>query len=436
MDRRQRAQARPALRRLGHQRRAPVRPLPSAATVSALLGVERLLPLVDRFFGGLGRPVRKNLGFLVAAFVTLTAALRSGNGELTLAAVARALPLPTSFKDRYKRLNRFLDNGLFDPQGLTEGLFAVLLGTAAAQATVPVVLDQSTVGLAQLLLAGLPVAGRILPLGLMTFTYADIQNRPEREKSQNFLERCFFVRLLDAAPPGVRLCFILDRGYARVSLVLDLLAQPGAGFILRTRRDVTIERLKRGRQTRCRIGSLRAPHGQPRRLERIRYHRWQPVEVDLIIYYERGHKEPWYLVVPPGSAGWLPTPEVVTLYRRRMHIEQGFRDFKTHLGVRGLRLQVRISERVGRLLMAFTLAYALVVALGLTQVAEHARARLEDQRPQARHGTAKILSARTLAALLLSGLCGELLACLSATVAWLLTHTLHGAGLYHVALTL
>lgn len=329
-----------------------------------------------------------------------------------------------------------MDNRLFDPQGLSEGLFAVLLGTVTTQATVPVILDQSTVGMAQLLLAGLPLAGRILPLGLMTFTYSDIQSRPEREKSQNFLEQCFFLRLLDTAPPGFRLCFILDRGYARVSLMLELLAQPGACFILRPRRDVAIERLKRGRWTRCRIGSLRAPHGQPQRLARIRYRGWRPIEVDLVIYYEQGHKEPWYLVVPPGSAAWLPTAEVVALYRRRMHIEQGFRDFKTHLGVRGLRLEVRISERVGRLLMAFTLAYALVVALGLTQVAEDARVRLEDRRAAARHGTAKILSARTTAALLLCGLCRELLARLSATVAWLLARTLNGAGLYDVALTL
>lgn len=411
-------------------------PRPGAPSASALLGVERLLPLVDRFFERLHRPVCKNLALLVEAFVTLTAALRSGNGELTLAAVARALPLPTSFKDRYKRLNRFLDNRLFEPQGLTEGLFAVLLGTAAAQATVPVILDQSTVGMAQLLLAGLPLAGRILPLGLLTFTYADVQSRPEREKSQNFLEHCFLLRLLEAAPAGLRLCFILDRGYARVSLILELLAQPGACFILRTRRDVVIERLKRGRCTRCPIGSLRAPHGEPRRLDRIRYRGWRPIEVDLVIYYERGHKEPWYLVVPPGSAAWLPTAEVVALYRRRMHIEQGFRDFKTHLGVRGLHLQVRMSERVGRLLMAFTLAYALVVALGLTQVAEEARVRLEDRRAAARHGTAKILSARTIAALLLCGLCRELLARLSTTVAWLLARTLNGAGLYYVALAL
>lgn len=401
-----------------------------------LVGLARLRPVVDRFFGGLSCPVRRNLTVLVQAFLTLTAALRSGHGELTLAAVARAMPVPTTFKDRYKRLNRFLDNRLFDPHGLTEGLFAVLVGVAAWPPAIPIVLDQSTVGLAQLLLAGIPVAGRILPVGLLTFTYADIQTRPERERSQNFIEHCFFLRLLDAAPPRVRLCFILDRGYARVSLLRMLLAQPRASFILRARRNVVIERPKRGRWTRCPLGSLRAPPGQPRRLTGIRYRGTRPVALDLVIYYEAGHKEPWYLVVPPGSAAWLPTGEVVALYRRRMHIEQGFRDFKTHLGVRGLRLQVRVSERVQRLLMAFTLAYALVVALGLSRLAAEARARLEDARDGQRHGTVRILSVRTVAALLLGGLCAELLGRLARTIAVLLARTLAGRGLYHVALTL
>ncbi|MBI3077118.1 MAG: transposase [Deltaproteobacteria bacterium] len=404
--------------------------------MASWLGAHQLLPLVERFFGRLHRPVRKNLALLVEAFVTLTAALRSGAGELTLAAVARALPLPTTFKDRYKRLNRFLDNRLFDPQGLTEGLFAVLLGTAAAQAPLPVILDQSTIGAAQLLLAGIPQAGRILPLALMTFTYADIQNRPEREKSQNFLERCFILHLLAAAPPGLRLCLILDRGYARVSLLRDLLAQPQVSFILRACRDVVIEHWTQGGWTRCPIGSLPAPPGQAQRLERVRYRSWRPIEVDLVIYYEAGHQEPWYLVVPPGSAAQLPTAEVVALYRRRMHVEQGFRDFKTHLGVRGLRLQVRISERVQRLLMAFTLAYALVVSLGMTAVAEQARRRLEDRRATARHGTGRILSARTVAALLLCGLCVEVLVRLATTIRRLLARLLAGAGLYRLAPTL
>jgi hypothetical protein len=334
---------------------------------------------VERFFHSLHRPVRKNLLLLVSAFLTLTAALRSGFGALTLALVARALPLSTSFKDRYKRLNRFLDNPFFDPQGLTEGLFTVLLGLAAAPTAIPVILDQSTVGAAQLLLAGIAQAGRILPLALWVFTYQDIQNQPERTKSQNFLERVFLLRLLEAAPEQLTLCFIRDRGYARGSLMLELLRQPQTSFILRTQGKVMVGRKKHGRWRKCPIRSLRLPHGQPRGLERILSRGQHPIELDLVIYYEPGHKGPWYLLVSPSSAQWLPTLEVVTLYRQRMSIEQGFRDFKTRLGVRGSRLQVRITERVQRLLQAFTLAYALIVSLGTSRVAQEARQRLEDR---------------------------------------------------------
>lgn len=408
-------------------RQAPKATEPAPATFQD----DQIRSLIDSFFSALSRPVRKNLAFLVEAFVTLTSLLRSCNGELSLASVARALPLGTSFKHRYKRLNRFLDNRLFDPQGVAQGLFAVVVGLRRRR-PIPVVLDQSTLGEAQLLMAGVPFAGRVLPLGLMTFTYEDIRNRPEREKSQNFVERLFFLQLLEAAG-GAPLCFILDRGYARVSLMRELLSEPGAAFILRTRRNVTIERRKEQSVTRCKVGSLKARPGRPLRLEGILYRGDNPIELDLVIYYERGHKEAWYLLVPPRSRETLPDHDVVALYRQRMRIEQGFRDFKTHLGLRGLRLEVRVSERVQRLLLAFTLAYALVVALGVSKLAEDARKRLEDPRAATRHGTARILSARSLAALLLCGLCRELLKRLTSTIRRLVARALAGDGLYYVA---
>jgi hypothetical protein len=299
------------------------------------------------------------------------------------------------------------------------------------------VLDQSTIGTAQLLLAGLPQAGRILPLGMWVFTYDDIRQRPKREKSQNFLERLFLMRLLAATPAGRTLCFILDRGYNRLALVRHLLAQPDAFFILRSRRDIVVQRRKGRRMTRTPLGALRGRHGQPRRLERVRYGAGKTaLELDVIIYWERGHKECWYLVVPPGSARRVGDAEVVALYRRRMHVEQGFRDFKTHLGVRGLQLQVRISARIERLLMAFALAYALVVSLGMTRVVEGARPRLEDRRPSARHGTDRVLSVRTVAALLLGGLCSEFVRALCCTIERLVRRACGGAGMYYVALRL
>jgi hypothetical protein len=124
--------------------------------------------------------------------------------------------------------------------------------------------------------------------------------------------------------------------------------------------------------------------------------------VDVIAFHEAGFKEPWWLLVPAGSAKILPTRTVVTLYRERMQVEHSFRDFKTHLGLRGLKLKVRIAERTGRLLLAFCIAYCLALVLGVSPEAQAARVDLEVQRRRARHGTRRTLSVLSLAMLMLS----------------------------------
>jgi hypothetical protein len=106
-----------------------------------------------------------------------------------LAAVARALPLETAFKHRYKRLTRFLDNRLFDPPGGAHGVFGVVVGLRR-QGPLPGVLDQSTLGAVQLRLAGVPFAGRVLPRGLMTFTYEDLRQRPSARRARTSSSAC------------------------------------------------------------------------------------------------------------------------------------------------------------------------------------------------------------------------------------------------------
>lgn len=87
----------------------------------------------------------------------------------------------------------------------------------------------------------------------------------------------------------------------------------------------------------------------------------------VIAYHAPGFAEPWDLVVPAESAALGSPAGLVGLNRQRMQIEHGFQDFKTHLGLRGLRLQVRIPKRMGRRLLAFCLAHALLLALGTTR---------------------------------------------------------------------
>jgi hypothetical protein len=98
----------------------------------------------------------------------------------------------------------------------------------------------------------------------------------------------------------------------------------------------------------------------------------------------------------------MPTDEIVRLYRQRMQIKQCFRDWKSHLGLRGLYLQVEKPQRLLRLLMAFTSAYLLVLLLGQDPLAEKLRPYFEVPRRQPRHGTRKVLSALSMALYLLA----------------------------------
>lgn len=132
--------------------------------------------------------------------------------------------------------------------------------------------------------------------------------------------------------------------------------------------------------------------------------RWERFRerVDIIVYREKGFKEPWFLLVPADSEEILPTETVVRLYRSRMRIEVSFRDFKSWLGVRGLRLKVRQAARLNRLLTGLALGYILLLALGESRWAQQFRREMEILRSQARHGTRRTLSLLSVALLVVS----------------------------------
>ncbi len=194
---------------------------------------------------------------------------------------------------------------------------------------------------------------------------------------------------------------IFDRGYARVELIKDLNhgQQP---FLIRGRRKVIVQTKVRGRQRRLSLGRLPHRMGRAIRYRHVLYHSQKAEPVDVIVYRGKGFQEPWFLIVPPDSESWLPTEEVVRLYRQRMQIEQCFRDWKSHLGLRGLHLQVQKSERLLRVLMGFTLAYLIVLLLGTDPFAEKLRPYFEQQRRKPRHGTCKVLSVLSIALQVLS----------------------------------
>jgi len=335
-------------------------------------------------FGDIRATVRKNLAALVIGLVMVLRTPRGWYGRLSLSGISRAMPTRGQVAARYKRLHRFLDNTHFRTEQLSSGLLRLAAGESCPS-LVPVLVDQTAVGDIQVLTGSYPVEGRAIPLAMATFEYGELPS------SQNRLEEDFLRRLAGGLPREVRFVWVMDRGYGRASL-LALCRQEQWLFVIRGRATVTVEYQEEGKVKRASLGRLPHRQGVACRYRKVLYQGTKKERIDIIVYREKGFKEPWFLLVPADSEEMLPTDAVVQLYRSRMRIETSFRDFKSWLGVRGLRLKVRKAERLNRLLTGLALGYILLLALGAGRLAQQLRREMEILRKHARHGTRRTLS--------------------------------------------
>ena len=352
--------------------------------------IERVLHLLKSAAPELGCWLSLGLALLTVAMLQLWRGARSGNGWLTLCALSRTLPLDENEKARSKRLYRLLRNTSLDGTAMTPLLVRLALGKDP-RGWIPIVVDQTNVRGTQVIMAGVRVAQRVLPVAFVCYEYQKIR------KSQNIIENSLLLLIAACLPTGCKPVFVMDRGYARASL-LKHLRSLNIPFLVRGRSN-TIVRAGGKRRS---LGRLPHRRRQARRYTNAAYQDSSQEPVDVVIFHDPAFKEPWFLLVPAGSEEQLPTEDVVNLYRERMHIELTFRDWKTHLGVRGLRLEVDTAPRLGRLLLALSIAYILAVLLGSGEIAPRIRAHSEVLRSKPRHGTRRRLGALSIGILALS----------------------------------
>ena len=348
--------------------------------------LSELKEILGREFPFLRKTVTRNLACFILAFVLLFRTYRGWYGRLTLSGIARCFPAKGTGRSRYKRLSRFLDNENFQMVDLTTDLTRLIY---EEEDLLPVIIDQTQIGDVQVISANVPAEGRSIPLAITTFEYTRI------ETSQNLIEEEFLTNLSSRLPKGIKVVEIADRGYGKSILLKNRLERQEL-FIIRGKRDVIMHYKENKRTCHKSLGRLKHSQRKPRRYRNCFYQGKKEIEVDVIVYREKSFKEPWFLLVPSGKEDILSTERVVELYRRRMMIEVTFRDFKSHLGVRGLSLKVRKGERLDRLLGVMILTYILLLILGISEIGKSLRKRIEIPRSKARHGTRKTLSVLTV----------------------------------------
>jgi hypothetical protein len=351
--------------------------------------LRRLLDLLFRYRGLVRITLLKNIALLTHALLTLFQGARGGNGWLSQAAVARCLPLEMGPKGRQLRLFRFLTNPRLVPETLIPLHVALVCGLQSVRERWPLIFDQTTIRGIPTLLLGLVFEGRVLPVAFSCFTYRMIQ------KSQNILEHALILAVMSCFSVESRPLLIMDRGYARAALLTQLL-QEGIPFLVRAKKNVLVYYQGKARA----LVRFPVKTGQIQ-FYSVLYHSKQKIPLNLIIFRGQGYKDTWFLLIPKDLP--LSPKEVVALYARRMSIEQGFRDWKTHLGVRGLVFYCENpAPRLTRLLLAFSLSYLLCLVLGASGDAEAVRAFVEIPRRKPRHGTRRTLSSLSIGILRLS----------------------------------
>ena len=275
---------------------------------------------------------------------------------LAISVLVRAwqIQLPYSHHQRKKRLFRFLSNDRFDTVAVQTGLLGPICQAVRLRGLTPIMIDWSDLGRGRNgLFAAVCFRGRGLPL------LSWVSTPEELDPSQNRVEEFFLRRLLYHLPTTIRPLLLADRGFGRASLIHFLQKMPNhtgypVNYVIRLRGDVVV-------QSACYRGRLR---DYPLRKGRINF--WPhtlyrsdgAAVINLVLYWARGHREPWYLATS------LTDPrKAVRMYRRRMQPEQYFKDGKQRFGLN--QSTVTTTHRLQRLLVGLLLACCLLILMGM-----------------------------------------------------------------------
>jgi hypothetical protein len=278
-----------------------------------------------------------------------------GVERVTLSAIGRKLVGETSAKHRIKRVWRFTSNERVEPSAVMRGVVEQLLKKHAKHNPLVVALDWTDIRGFCVLMAAAVMGGRALPLVWASY------EKWQLAKSQNNLEEGMLVLLRSMIPQDIAVIVLADRGFGRTEFA-RVCQQNKLNYVIRIRPEVWIE----SPRYRGNLQDYPVKKGMRRLLRDVAFRKERPVTQNVVIYWKRGlpkHRdEPWFLMTDLDQ---MPK-ELCELYGQRMTIEELFRDGKNRRNGLSLRnTQLTRASRLDRLILITSLAYILLVGLGL-----------------------------------------------------------------------
>lgn len=303
--------------------------------------------------------------------------------RLVLIDIARSWPDKQRIATPLRRLGRLLSNEHL--HGELDGLYGAMARWLIRGPQPVLVVDWSTVGLKDrhaVLRAAIPMGGRTLTV------YERVV--PIEQQGSAEAEDRFLVELHALIPEDVRPIIVVDAGFrTRWFRAVEAFGWSVIGRL----RHLTKVRAT-GSQAWVDVPALHArATGRPTDLGVFQQARRQLWPCRLIAYSRpplgrhhltrqgnrsadtnsldaaRREREPWILIVSPGLQ--RNAAQIVAIYRKRMQIEEAFRDLKSHRYGRGFEDSLtRIKQRLAVLLMIDALASFAAWIVGTKAKAE------------------------------------------------------------------
>lgn len=266
-----------------------------------------------------------------------------------LSKIAAKGPVRAKQNSLVKRLKRFLKNPVIQVRDWYEPVVRQLVEAAASSGEIRLLIDTTKVGFNhRLLMIAIAYRRRSLPLA-----WCWVKGNRGHSKTLKQVQLLEYVQHL--IPHDVRVSLVGDSEFKHTLLMVycDLwqwdyvLRQPGR-YLVRLPDAQHFQR----------IDSLPLEPGETHWFEHVTLTTTSAYTTNLLLHWEPGYKEPWYLATnQPTAKAALP------LYRRRMWIEEMFGDMKGH----GFDLEsshLRHADRLSRLTLAVCLLYTWLVATG------------------------------------------------------------------------
>ena len=315
----------------------------------------------------------------LTALVDASKAL-SEDQHLSITGIGRALNNQLTPKHNIKRIDRLVGNVWLHSERFS--IYSALTHWLLANHPQPIILidwsDLSADREQQLLRASIPAGGRSLTL------YEEVH--PLRQYANRAVHRGFLTRLQHLLPRGICPIIVTDAGFRGTWFKLvDSLGWHWVGRI-RNRDYVLFSGQAEGLP--CKALYTKATQ-QPKRLGAALLSRAKPNEVILHLIKKphqgriaksrfgkpihnarsdkiaKREREPWLIATSP-SLNHLTAKQVISIYRKRMQIEEGFRDIKCERY--GLGLSQSLTKTAKRLEILLLLGALALIVLWMTGV--------------------------------------------------------------------